>query len=551
MRKTTAFPASALAFALLAVTAFGDATGLERAIRSITAESIRAHLAFLADDLLEGRAPGERGGEIAAHYIAAQFARAGAQSPRGGYLHSVPMHGWSADPEATTFGTTVRGRSLGLRYGDDIVAWPGTRQDATVAGELVFVGYGTRAAEHDWDDYKGRDLRGRIALVLVSDPPAPPTEPLLFDGRALTYYGRWTYKIEEARRQGAAGVLLVHDTERAGYGWDVVNASWGGEVLDLPPNATDEPPLGLEGWISTSAARRLLATAGIDLNELLVRAARRDFTPITTGITMQARLEGRSRLIESPNVIAVVPGRHPQRRAQVVAFTAHYDHLGIGLPVAGDSIYNGAYDNASGVAALLAIAEAFARLEPAPDRTIAFIATTGEEAGLLGATHYTRQPVFPLRQTVAVINIDGVNLWGETNDVLALGGGLSTLGDVATARARQMQLDVAYDRAPEKGFYFRSDHFPFARRGVPAMLIGHGIEFRNRPPGWGERTLARFESERYHRPADRFDAGSDLSGAVQQTVFTFLVGYDIAQMSGVPRWIDEAALRRTGIVAGN
>lgn len=529
-------PLLAVALATAALHA-APAANLQEALRRIRADGIRAHLAFLADDMLEGRAPGSRGAALAARYIAAQLTHAGVEPVRGSYYQAVPLRGWTADPRRVSLELVAGGERSSLRYPQDAVVWVGgTADTATISGELVFVGYGVRAPEYQWDDYKGRDLRGRILVVLVNDPPAPPGQPLIFDGGAMTYYGRWTYKVEEAARQGAAAVLIVHSDEGAGYGWNVVASSFTGEQLQLPPDTSAPAPPSLQGWLSFDAARRMFATGRHSLDALFVQAARRDFQPVFSGIQAQLRVAGASRQFEGANVVGIVQGSHQSRRNDVVVYTAHYDGLGVGPPVDGDSVYNGAYDNASGVAALLEIARAFASLDAPPERSVLFLFTTGEEAGLLGSTWYVRQPAFPLQRTVAALNLDGANLWGETSDVSAVGLERSTLGLAFENQATAMGLRVSGERAPQSGFYFRSDHFPFARAGVPALFIDHGTDFRNRPAGWGAALLTRIMTERYHRPADRYEAGMDLGGAVQQARHAFMVGYDVANTPAAPRW---------------
>jgi Zn-dependent M28 family amino/carboxypeptidase len=506
------------------------------ALRSIQPAHIRAHLAFLADDLLEGRAAGTRGARIAARYITAQLALAGVEPVRGAYRHAVPLIGWQPDARRMSLEFTRNGRRATARYPDDAVLWLESGADSVnVRGELVFAGYGTRAPEFQWDDFKGRDVRGRILLVLSSDPPAPPGQPLIFDGAAMSYYGRYTYKIEEALRQGAAAVIIVHTTEGAGYGWDVVQSSWTNEQLALPPDPLQMTSLGVQGWITSDAARRVLATADLDINELIVRAARRDFQPVFTGITATLRAGGRARRFEGDNVAGMITGRHATRRNEFVIYTAHYDGLGIGTPVDGDSIYNGAYDNASGVALLLEIAEAFALLDTKPERSVLFLFTTAEEAGMLGSSWYVRQPLVPLERTVAALNIDGANLWGETDDVSAVGLERSTLGLTFERQAAALGLRVSGERAPAQGFFFRSDQFPFARAGVPALWIDHGTAFRERSGAWGDSVLARYHAERYHRPRDQFEASFNLAGAAQQGRHAFLVGYDVANTPSPPR----------------
>lgn len=518
----------------------------QNAARTIQPHSIRAHLAFLADDALEGRAPGRRGGRLAARYIAAQLMRSGVEPVRGSYFQTVPLLGWTPDPRRIGARYVAGDDTTTLTFSSELVAWLDSGADsAVVTGDIVFAGYGVVAPEYEWDDYKDQDVRGRIVLVLSSDPPAPPGQPLIFDGDAMTYYGRYTYKIEEARRQGAAAVIMVHTDAGAGYPWSIVQSSWQGEQLALPRDSADTAStLRMQAWITFAAARELLAAAQLDINELYVRAARRDFQPVETGIPMRLLVGGRARRFESTNVIGIVSGKDATRRAQNIVYTAHYDHFGVGAPVDGDSIYNGAYDNASGVALLLEIAEAFAVQSPRTDRTQVFLFTTAEEAGMLGATWYVRHPVFPLESTIAALNIDGANLWGTTEDVSAVGLERSTLGAVFEQQAAAMELRVEVERAPDKGFYFRSDHFPFARAGIPALYLDHGLTYRDRPPGWGLSTLSRYESERYHRPGDEYETSFDLAGAVQQGRHTFLVGLELGNAEQTPRWYSGGAVPR-------
>ncbi|MGH7483183.1 MAG: M20/M25/M40 family metallo-hydrolase [Longimicrobiales bacterium] len=529
--------------AIAATTAFVPQDPVADALATISAFQMRAHLSFLSHDLLEGRGTGSRGGRIAATYIASELMRAGVQPVGPRYLHDVPIIGVTPDGEGISFVLSAEGRRVAARYTEDVVVWPGGAETTpAVSGELVFVGYGVHAPESGWDDFDDVDLRGRILLVLVGDPPAPPDDPDRFDGPAMTYYGRWTYKFEEAERRGAVGALIIHTTDAAGYPWGVVQSSWTGEQFMLPPAAAEPPALDLRGWVTYDFAREALAVVGLDLDELYVRAARSDFAPVPTGLRVAARVPARSRRVDTHNVIGVVPGRGP-RAAEHVIYTAHYDHLGIGPAVDGDSIYNGAYDNASGIALLLELAEAFARLRPAPARSVVFVATGAEEAGLLGAQRYVREPALPLGGAVATINIDGANVWGETDDVVGLGADRSTLGPMLQRRAREMGLVMETDLAPEKGLFFRSDHFAFARAGVPALSLEHGSDFRGRPPGWGDRVLRLYDAERYHRPGDEYSAAFVLEGAVQQAKLAFLLGYDLASMEGRPSWYPGSGFR--------
>ncbi|MFO7894468.1 MAG: M28 family peptidase [Longimicrobiales bacterium] len=519
--------------AILALAVGTALAGLQEAGDGISADEIRAHIYFLSRDELQGRAPGTPGADVAAEYIKTQFMRMGLEPVDGSYFQEVPLTGVTTDPTTLSLAFEVEDGRVPGPYPSEAVIWPAApgRPAIQLSGELVFVGYGINAPEWGWDDYKDRDLTGKVAVFLVGDPPAPPDEPGLFDGRSMTYYGRWTYKFEEARRQGATGALIIHTDEAAGYGWDVVRTSWTGEQLMLPDQG-DGAPLMVQGWMTRDLAHRVLAQAGIDLAELFVRAARRDFSPVATGVTVRARLNSRSRRVPARNVVGYLPGA--DATDEVVVFTAHYDHLGIGPAVDGDSIYNGAYDNASGVSLLLEVADAFSALEEAPRRGALFVATTAEEAGLLGSRYYVQNPLFPLESTVAAINVDGANLWGETDDVVALGAERSTLGDVLRPRAEEMGLRVRPDPEPEKGGSFRSDHFPFVLAGVPVLYIRHGLDFRDRPAGWGETLMERWAAENYHRPSDEYDPGFNLSGAVQQARLVFRTGLDLADSIGRP-----------------
>lgn len=538
--------------ALAALLAGGATAAAQDPPDPITGAEIRAHIHFLAHDLLEGRAPGSRGGELAAEYIGSQFMAAGLEPVDGSHFQPVPVVGVTVDPEQVRLGfePVATGDPAAVHpiiaeYRDEAVVWPGDPQPAVdVSGEMVFVGYGVHAPEHQWDDYKGQDVSGRIVLILVGDPPAPPDEPELFDGRALTYYGRWTYKLEEARRRGARGALLVHRTDAAGYGWDVVASSWTGEQFMLNPGDEDGR-LPLHGWLSGPFTRRVLETGGHDLDQLMVMAARRDFQPVATGTTVRARLAADVRDVRTRNVVGLLPGSDPERRQEVVVLTSHYDHLGVGSPDAtGDSVYNGAYDNASGVALMIEVAEALASLEARPARSILFMATAAEEAGLLGTRHYVTEPLIPLSRTVAALNVDGANLWGETDDVIVPGAELSSLGPLIERVAGESDLMVRPDPAPGSGIFFRSDHFPFAQSGVPVLYIQHGLRYWQRPPDWGEDMMAAYVRERYHQPGDELRPDMVMTGAVQQARLVYDVTREVASGEGRPAWSPESPYRR-------
>lgn len=539
-RRRDAGIAAAVAVSLGAAPAL--AISIEKAAQAISPARIEADVRFLADDLLEGRGPDSRGGALARLYIRTRFAQTGVGpgAGSGSYEQPVALVGVSAErPARLEF--RRRERTLRPAIEKEFVAGS-SRYEAEIPldAELVFAGYGIVAPEQEWDDFKGEDVRGKVLVVLVNDPPSD--DPAFFGGRALTYYGRWTYKYENAAALGAAGVLLVHTTESAGYGWDVVVNSFSGERFFL---ADDEPEgLSVRGWLSEEASRRLMELAGQDLDALRTRARGRDFRPVPLGVRLQGGLRQAIRRLESANVIGLVPGSDPARADEPLVFTAHWDHLGIGREIGGDRIYNGAYDNASGVAALLALGEAFASVSERLERPVLLIATTAEEAGLLGAEHYTRHPVLPLNRTVAVLNLDAVNVWGPTRDLTPLGAERSTLQQVLAGVAAGEGLTLLPDLMPEQGFFFRSDHFPFARAGVPAASLEAGLDYVGRPDGWGKETVEKYIAERYHRPGDEVIPGLDFGGTAQVTRFAFRAGVELATSESWPDWIPGQEFRR-------
>jgi Zn-dependent M28 family amino/carboxypeptidase len=530
--------AAALAAALLAPPA-AEAQGPR-----ITAAEIDAHLRFLSSDLLEGRAPATRGDRLTTAYLSAVLQAAGVE-PAGtdGYLQRVPIDVVGAVRESIR--VRAGGRAEGdLRYPEEVVVWAGSavpRSEA--AAEIVFAGYGAHAPEHRWDDFEGMNMRGKILMVLVNDPPATPEEPELFGGAAMTYYGRWTYKFEEAERRGAAGMLIVHTTEAAGYPWHTVVGSWGREQRMLPRDEALPPPLGFRGWITDEAAGALLARAGLDLAELRGRAATRAFRPVPTGITLEVAFDNRIEHLESHNVVGVVRGSDPALRGQHVAFSVHWDHLGIGPAVDGDSIYNGAYDNASGVANILAVARSAAQ-GPAPRRSLLFVFVTAEESGLLGSEHFARNPTVPLDGIVANLNVDGGNLLGRSRDFRVLGDTKSTLGPAFAAMIAPRGWRISPDAHPERGYFYRSDHFSFAKAGVPAVSIAAGVDFEGRPEGWGVERMNEYTARHYHQPSDEYRPDFDLSGAVQLAEAVLEFGRLLADGEGVPEWSPGAEFGR-------
>jgi len=516
-----------------------------RSVSPITSAEIDGYLRFLSSDLLEGRAPGTRGGKLAAEYIASQLRSFGVEpGVNGSYFQPVPIDVLTTQPSSVHASASGKATAT-LRPGPDVVLSAGSATPRSAAqGELVFVGYGAAAPEYRWDDFKGVDLKGKILLMLVNDPPAPPSEPTLFGGIAMTYYGRWTYKYEEAERRGAAGSLIVHRTDQAGYPFQLRFGSNSTGQRLLPRDPKLPPPLGVRGWITDSAAAALLRQAGLDMAQLRAQAATRDFRPVATGITMDLGLASTVARTTSENVVGVVRGRDAQLGRQYVALSAHWDHLGIGTPVNGDSIYNGAFDNASGVASVLAIAHA-ATAQPKPKRSLLFVFVTAEESGLLGSAYFAQSPTVPLSQIAANLNVDETNFRGRTRDLIALGENKSSLGPELGALLREEGMHLTPKEHPEAGHFYRSDHFSLAKAGVPALSIEEGLDFIGRPKEWGLQQVDDYDAHRYHQPSDEYRADFDLSGAVQMTDLIYRFARRIADAPTLPTWNADAEFHRS------
>ncbi len=532
-----------VALLLPAGSVFSPLTGQQpagtRVANAVSAGVMRAHLEFLSDDALEGRAPGTRGGLIAGKYIAAQFGRLGLEpaGDSGTYYHEVPVIALTPNPQATI----VAENETPLTFKQDYVLWS-MRDDSlvSVAGDLVFAGYGIVAPEFGWDDYQGLDVKGKVVVVLVNTPGLH--DSTLFKGKVLTYYGRWTYKIEEAERQGAAGILMVHTTESATYGWATVAGSWTG-----PQTRVLRKPSGLivAGWLTESVADRLLQPAG-GLARLTEAASRPGFKGVPLKAQLGATIRSTIRRSKTYNVVARWPGRGP-KAAEAVIIGGHYDHLGISLPVNGDSIYNGALDNGSGTAAMLTAAEAFVRSGVRPSRSIVFMAFAAEESGLLGSTAFAARPTIPLKNIAGVLNMDVMNLFGRTRDIAALGLDQSSLGKVFTEAARQERLRVTTNRdALIKGSFFRSDHFPFARAGVPAISLEKGLDFVGRPAGWGHQQENDYTANRYHQPGDELLPWYTYDGAVQQDRVIVRTALAVAEAPSQPVWTKGSEFEAAG-----
>jgi Zn-dependent M28 family amino/carboxypeptidase len=494
---------------------------------------------FLADDGLEGRRPGTRGGELAAKYIATQFQRLGLEpaGDSGTYFHRVPIITLTPNPEVSVAGP----EASELTYRKDYVLWS-MRNEPTVEtqGDLVFVGYGIVAPEYEWNDYRGTDVKNKIVVALVNDPGL--RDSTIFRGPILTYYGRWTYKIEEAQRQGAAGILLVHTTESATYPWSTVQSSWTGPQVRIEKPSTS---LQVAGWLTQEAAARLFQNSGQDLGQLMDRAARRGFEAVPLKSRLVARVRSAIERSETRNVLGRLRGRSVPD--EIVLIGGHYDHFGIAAPVKGDSIYNGAEDNASGTAAVLAAAEAFQRSGARANRSIVFIGFAAEESGLLGSEALVARPPFPLRNVAAILNLDGMNLYGRTTDIGALGTDQSSLGPVFGRSAGAEKLEVTLDPDDlKRGYFFRSDHFPFAKAGVPGLSLQSGTNYVGKPAGYGRERKDEYIAERYHQPSDELLPWFTYDGAAQQLRVIVRTAVAVANASSQPTWNERSEFRAAG-----
>lgn len=530
--------------------------GADQASREITASSISGPLQFLAHDLLEGRGAASRGDELARLYIRSTFELLGLNpgAAGGGWDQEFEIVGIDGKlPEAWRF--SAKGnegtKEVLLERWKDYVAGSGVQRDAVSmdGAELVFAGYGIVAPEYGWDDFKGADLKGKLLLMLNNDPD---WDPALFQGKTRLYYGRWTYKYESAAREGAAGAIIIHTTPSAGYPWQVVQSSWSGEQFELPESGG--PRIDLKAWVSQESARKLVQLAGRSLDSLVESARQKDFRPVPLGITTTFKMTNSLRRLKTANVLGLLPGSDPRLKDEVVIYSAHHDHLGIGEPDGtGDKIYNGAVDNASGVAQILAIAKAFKALPRPPRRSMLFLALGVEESGLLGSEHYAKHPTFPPAKIAADVNFDGANIWGRTQDVAVIGYGKSSLDRVAEAAAKRQGRIVVGDQFPDRGFYYRSDQFNFARIGVPALYFDSGTEYVGRPAGWGKDRIEEWEATRYHQPSDQLDKSWNFDGIVDDARLGFFAGLSVAESDEMPSWAPgdefEPARKKTGEAA--
>ncbi|HUJ16113.1 MAG TPA: M28 family peptidase [Thermoanaerobaculia bacterium] len=516
-------------------------TAVQRGMNSFRKDAMRAHDQFLASDLLEGRGPGTRGDDLAMQYIAAQFESYGLEpaGDNGTYYQRVPLLGVTMDASKTSLSFTKEGAAaIGpLKHMDEFVATDQTQQGSnTIDSDLVFVGHGVVAPEYRWDDYKGLDAHGKTLVMLVDDPPANPQEPDLFKGKTRTYYGRWTYKYEIGTAKGADGVILIHTDEAAGYPWSVVRNSWGSETsyVRLAPGA---PALKIAAWITEKTAGELFKAAGLDLNALTRAAASRDFKPVALGYKLSGTIASRIRPFDTANVVAKLTGSDPKLRDEAIVYSAHHDHLGIGRPDdRGDTIYNGAIDNASGCAILLDLARVWANTTPKPKRSIYFAAVAAEEQGLLGSDYLGKHPPVPAGRIALDLNYDAVPELGRVKDVVLNGSERTTFYPTALDVTKALDLTIVPDPQPEQGHYYRSDHFSFGKVGIPAFSIEPGHDVVGKGSAWGEAAWRDYNEHRYHQPSDEFNPNWDWSEGVQMAQLGYWLGWDAANAASMPTW---------------
>jgi len=516
---------------------------LQPALEAITPDGLLSHIKVLASDEFEGRAPGTKGEELSVKYIADQFKQIGLRpgNPDGTYMQEVPLAGIKSEPRMSFM---IGDKTIDLKYPDDFVASSARLQPEIKIdkSDVVFVGYGIVAPQYSWDDYKDVDVRGKTLLMLIGDPPVPdPKDPAklddkMFKGKAMTYYGRWTYKYEIAAQKGAAAAIIIHETEPAAYPWQVVRSSWGKENFELDNPNKNMDAVSARSWVTLDVAKKLVADSGQDFDALKKSAITKEFRPVRLNAKANIDIKQQIRAFKSHNVIGKLEGDDPKLRDEYVIYTAHWDHLGRHPELQGDQIFNGAIDNASGVASVIELAAAFKKLNPPPKRSVLFMDTTAEEAGLLGAKYYAEHPLYPLEKSLADINIDGINPWGKTHDLEDLTNCNSTLDDLLGEAAARQGRVMKPSSEPEKGGFYRVDSFEFAKAGVPVLHAARGIEIIGKPPEYGKQKRDEFVAKHYHQPSDEVDPNWDLSGAVQDIQLLFEVGYQVTNGDKFPEW---------------
>src|SRR5438105_4771890 len=498
-------------------------------------QKIRAHVKFLSSDLLEGRGTGQRGGDIAAEYIATQFAIHGLKpaGDNGTYMQKVPMVGITPQPATTFASVPAKGGTNDLKPLDQYVAYDQTQQpQSDVNAEIVYVGYGIEAPEYNWDEYKGADVKGKVLLMLVNEPSSDDVK--FFKGKALTYYGRWTYKYEQAARKGAVGAILIHRTDMASYPWEVVRNSNSGEKSFLKLDGT--PKLKVAAWIQLDVAKQLAASSGMDIDKMMTDAQSRDFHPVALSVKLKARMVSKIRPFESNNVIAMLPGFDRKLKDEAVMYTAHYDHLGIRPEMSGDNIYNGANDNATGCGILLELAHVFSLAAQKPRRSILFTAVTAEEQGLLGSEYLGKHPPIPAGKIALDLNYDDLPPLGAPEEVEVSGSERTTFYPTVQALAKEFRLNIRPDSRPEAGHYYRSDHFSLARVGIPAFSINEGMKYKGHDVAWGTQQADEFTAKHYHQPSDEYHPEMDFTGDAAMARFGFALGWQAANMPNLVGW---------------
>jgi len=532
---------------------------LRAAEDSIRGEDFIEHVRVLASDRFEGRAPATEGEALTVGYLTAKFAELGlkAGNPDGRWVQDVPLAGLMATRTTTL---TAGGKRMRMKFPDDYVSLSRrfTPHVEVKDSDVVFVGYGVVAPEYGWDDYKGVDVRGKTIVMLINDPPitvaGDPSklDDTMFGGRAMTYYGRWTYKYEIASEKGAAAALIVHETGPAGYPYEVLSGSWGRENFDIDREDGNAGRVPVEGWVSEERARKLFQLSGHSFDAMKQAAVKRDFKPIALPAKAGFTVNSTIRRVKSKNVVARIEGSDPALKDQYVVYTAHWDHLGKDPNLKGDQIFNGALDNATGTSALLELAQAYTTLPAPPRRSVLFLAVTAEEKGLLGSKWYAENPLYPLTQTVANINMDGIQIMGRTNDVAVVGKGQSTLEDTLREYVKAQGRVLVPEHQPEKGYYYRSDHFEFAKVGVPALYSHSGEDCVGQPEGWGRAKRDEYVAQHYHKVSDDIKPEWDLPGAVQEIQLLLRVGVDIASSDQWPQWKEgsEFKARRDEMMKG-
>ncbi len=547
MPRATTTCVTALAAVTWCGTACGERAAAPDAVPApINAENLDRRIRVLAADSMEGRAPASDGEERTVAYLEREFRSIGLEPANGDrYTQEVPLVSLTTDPAAARFTVRGDGGTSRFTYGPEYMAWT-TRVVESVAvdhSDMVFVGYGIVAPEYDWNDYEGLDVAGKTVVMLVNDPGFATQDPDLFTGEAMTYYGRWTYKYEEAARQGAAAAIIVHETDPASYPWAVVRNSWTGEQFDLVRSDGNMSRVPVEGWVTLETARVLFERARLDFETVKQEAATREFRPRPMRLQASFSLRNTIRHSTSRNVVGMLRGS--ERPDEYVIVMAHWDHLGVDPSLEGDAIYNGAQDNATGTAGLLVLAQAFAAAEPALERSFVFLAVTAEEQGLLGSAHYVENPLVPLDRTVAAINMDVMNVYGPMRDITVIGLGQSELDEYVAAAAEGQERRIRPDPNPSAGSYYRSDHFNFAKVGIPALYPDIGVDHVERGEVWTREQMDRFEAERYHKPSDEYEPEWDLRGAVQDLVLIYRVGHRLATERTWPNWKEGSEFKAT------